>query len=271
MDISILLGLLGAIAGSATVIEKIIDLRKFVSRKKNYENIFIINNKIHHEFYASHKDIIKIRRKIILKDADFENVNNVKFAYEKCLNKEINELKIEINPIPDEKTLYKFLDTTVEIKNDHSRKLIFNSGLMSSLVQNYLSATDKKSIDRSTIVGIMLGKKISKYTKAFTCLFAGLALHMILVLLNLQQVNLTLIGILLLFISALSLNQKMLEYRIKRGYYGTNGYEVKEIVQFIQEHSDKTDFIDKNGTKKLLPAPEERIVKEEVVYGEVYS
>ncbi|MFA6899068.1 MAG: hypothetical protein WC256_02540 [Desulfurivibrionaceae bacterium] len=274
MDISIILSIIGVLAGSFATVDKFFNLGKFILRKKAYEKIFILNNNIRHEFYKdlskSKNDYINFHRKIILNDSDFKNVNNVKKAYEIYLDKDLKELKIKIKNTFHEEILFDYLNNTIEIKRDKTRKLFFNSGLISSLIQSYLSSTDKKSIDRNTIVGIMLGKKIDKYTKSFTCLFSGLGVHLLLVVLKMQQLSLPMVGILFLFIGALSLNQKMLEYRIKRGYYGTNGYEVKEIVQFIQSHSDKSDFIDKNGIKKLLPAPEEKIETELVVYGEAY-
>ena len=49
----------------------------------------------------------------------------------------------------------------------------------------------------------------------------------------------------------------ILAYRIKRGYYGTNQHEAKELLRFLIKHADKTDFSDGDGLKKIFPTPEE--------------
>ena len=76
------------------------------------------------------------------------------------------------------------------------------------------------------------------------------------------------LSIILIFIGALTLNQKVLDYRIKKGFYGTTAYEVKEIVEFVSEHSDKSDFTDSGQTKKLAPDSEE-MPREVILHGEV--
>jgi hypothetical protein len=41
---------------------------------------------------------------------------------------------------------------------------------------------------------------------------------------------------------ALFLNRKILDYRVRRGYYGATEYESREIIQFIVDHADDIDY-----------------------------
>jgi hypothetical protein len=58
----------------------------------------------------------------------------------------------------------------------------------------------------------------------------------------------------------------VLEYRIKKGLYGTNPYETKEIIQFIEEHSDKSDFIDGGKYKKLIQESDKDAIEDKIVW-----
>jgi hypothetical protein len=70
------------------------------------------------------------------------------------------------------------------------------------------------------------------------------------------------LSFLLLFISA---KEKLIEYRIRKGLFGTNRTEARELIDFIIKNSDNLDFTDSNGNlrRALLPeaadAAEERI------------
>lgn len=52
-------------------------------------------------------------------------------------------------------------------------------------------------------------------------------------------------------------NQILLNYRNKKGYYGTNYDEAKEIIYFIKKSS--SDDINKFGGKKILNEVEEQV------------
>jgi hypothetical protein len=60
----------------------------------------------------------------------------------------------------------------------------------------------------------------------------------------------------LFVLMAVFLNRYLLEYRLRKGFYGTTEYEAREVIDLILRHSDKSDFSDGEGLKKLFPEPE---------------
>ncbi len=208
---------------------------------KNYEifkRLIIKNNKL--------DDMEKIYIHIIFKG---------KYKDKEKLEKELdNNFKLDDNI----KKLYEFIyEDTINVKLLKYLKLFTGAGLIVAVLRNFLVALDKSSIDRNTIVGIMVGKRISRDSKAYALLVGSLMLYIIFSVSSVIEFNIIDILFFLLMIGALALNQKMLEIRIKKGMYGTNPYEVKEIIQFIEEHSEKSDFIDGKKIKKLIQDIEE--------------
>ena len=73
------------------------------------------------------------------------------------------------------------------------------------------------------------------------------------------QINLsTLPFVLLALLSLLIVKEVLIEYRIKKGIFGTNRTEAKALIEFIIKNSDDIDFTDSNGSlrRALLPAAE---------------
>ena len=132
------------------------------------------------------------------------------------------------------------------------------------------SVNDKKNTDKTTIIGVMLDRKISVYNRSYMNISLGITIYAILYLFGLiKEIDLYTISLSLMLVVTILVNQKILEYRIKKGYYGDNLYEMKEIISFITEHSDKNDFSDGDKLKKVFPELEEnkqKIFSEGVVY-----
>jgi hypothetical protein len=106
-----------------------------------------------------------------------------------------------------------------------------------------------------TIAGMLLGKKAKENSVAIFLGIIGIVLHLLFSLSPSIETNTTLLGVLVGFIAAVMINQKLLEFRITHGYYGKNSYEAKEMIEFLISHSDKSDFSDGDGIKKLFPLP----------------
>jgi signal transduction histidine kinase len=73
------------------------------------------------------------------------------------------------------------------------------------------------------------------------------------------QINLsTLPFVLLALLSLLIVKEVLIEYRIKKGIFGTNRTEARALIEFIIKNSDDIDFTDSNGSlrRALLPAAE---------------
>jgi hypothetical protein len=47
-----------------------------------------------------------------------------------------------------------------------------------------------------------------------------------------------------------SMKERILEYRISRGFYGSNTAEARDLIQFIIEHGDRIDFNDGSGLRR---------------------
>ncbi|WP_190287978.1 hypothetical protein, partial [Marichromatium sp. AB31] len=156
-------------------------------------------------------------------------------------------------------------------KNLIKFSIALNSGLINSLLQNLLSATDRTALDRSTIVGMLVGNKIKQDTKSYIYLLIALLIHLSMSVFSVVNINVYLITGLIFLIGALSINQKITEYRIRKGYYGGTPYEAREIIRYIEDHSNKNDFTDGDGKKKLFQNAEESTKKEVIVYGGAYQ
>ncbi|MCI5142119.1 MAG: hypothetical protein D3909_10455, partial [Candidatus Electrothrix sp. ATG1] len=68
-------------------------------------------------------------------------------------------------------------------------------------------------------------------------------------------------------LALLHLNQKIIEYRVRKGLYGKNEYEAREMIAYILSYSDKSDFSDGDKLKELFPETVEEESKEAAFEG----
>lgn len=132
-----------------------------------------------------------------------------------------------------------------------------NAGLVLATINSILSSTSRTSAKSSSILGLMLGKRMQSYTKAYCALTAALAVGVLLQFFEITRPP-HLLGILvpMALLIALLINQKALEFRVSRGFFGNNASEAAEFIRFLQAHSDKSDFNDGDKMKRLYPEPE---------------
>lgn len=130
-------------------------------------------------------------------------------------------------------------------------------------------ASRKKDID-ITIVGLMVGVKAKQNAMAYAFLFLALFVYFYVSRDVTYALDLVVLIIISALILALFINQKILEYRISKGLYGSNEYEAREILRFILSHTDKSNFSDGQGLKEILPTPElESSTDKETIEGAV--
>lgn len=258
-------------------LDKVISFLKFKKNKKNYESAlyvhkYVIRNWSKHQYIDAYKDTIK---RIIISENDIASEESIKNAYSHLLeeykNIDIGEVKQKIDDYYLMSAYFKSAIGPSANRFTNIPFIFFGSGLLSSLLQNILSATDKSALDRSTIVGMLVGRKIKQDTKSYIYLLIGLLVHISLYFFGVTDINIYLITGLIFLVGALSVNQKITEYRIRKGYYGSTPYEVREIIKYIEEHSDPNDFSDGDGKKALFQDAEESAEREEIVYGGVYQ
>ncbi|MCR9415162.1 hypothetical protein WKI44_08840 [Vibrio alginolyticus] len=138
-------------------------------------------------------------------------------------------------------------------RNSRYRKIWFflNSGLVDSVVKNIVYNEETTEIDKNTIIGMLVGEKIKKDTKSYIYIFLSFLIAILLPLTGVIEISYWLLAFLLFMFSMLALNQKVLEYRISNGLYGGNEYEAREIISYIENHSNPDDFYN-GGERKVF-------------------
>lgn len=135
--------------------------------------------------------------------------------------------------------------------------LLINSALITSVSSLYReSGADSLEKKRSnTIVGVMLLERLKKSAKLQLVLFLCLVINLLVSFLPSIEFSYFLLAVVSLFFLCIHADQQLIEHRIKKGWYGKNEYETKEIINFIISHSNKNDFNDSGELKRVIPLP----------------
>ena len=212
----------------------------------------------------------KVVRRIIFKDSDLAKIDNVQRAYELLVDLDLSKERSESDAIFNrlKGSLMDQYIETISVSAKPALWNIVNAGLVKAALNSKLTSFGATNVASSSILGIMLGKRMDTYGRAYSFLLAALGLGALIQLTGLSESRL-LLGIIapLFFLAALALNQKLLEYRVNKGYFGSNASEAAEVIQFVKSHSDKSDFSDEDKMKKILPDTKLDEEKELIVYG----
>ena len=273
MDLVLLIAVLSGVVASGLAFEKVKELVKFLSRKEKYDRALGLHEKLMK--IISEDDYLRVKseiiKRIIIGDKDIDSEDGMKNAYseiyEKIKEKEFNEFDIAIS---DYRYIEKLL---IQIKVDKIGGFItaVNSGLINSLVKNVVSATDRSAINRSTIVGMLVGKRMKSDAKSYAYLMSALVIYTISSVFGLGSYSAYFYLFIFTMLSGLMINQKVLEYRITKGLYGSNSYEAREIIGYIEDHSDPDDFYNGDDRKRIFQEAVEDAPREEIVYGGAYQ
>ncbi|MFT6910312.1 MAG: hypothetical protein ACJAS1_007040 [Oleiphilaceae bacterium] len=120
------------------------------------------------------------------------------------------------------------------------------------------SETEKKA---KTVVGLMISDKMRKSSRAQLFLFLALIVNISGSLVLDNSISSFVMVFVSLLLLCIQIDHKLIEYRVNKGWYGKNEFETLEIIEFIIAHSDKNDFNDSGGLKKVITQP--KIVAEE--------
>lgn len=115
------------------------------------------------------------------------------------------------------------------------------------------STKDKKT---NTIVGVMLLEKAKKGAIQQLIIILCVLFYTLIAWLTESDINPLVLLFLFLLLLAIFLDQKLMELRIRKGWYGSNEFETRELIEFISLHSNMDDFSDGNGAKRIIPNPE---------------
>lgn len=272
MDPITLIAMLSGAVASSLALQKFKELVNFLSRKEKYDKALGLHEKLIK--IISKDDHSKVKsetiKRIIIDDKDIDNENFIKNAYseiyEKIKEKEFNDIDIEVS---DYRYVKKFM---IQIKAGESGRFAtaVNSGLIDSLLKNFVSSTDRSAINRSTIVGMLVGKRMKSDAKSYAYLISALVIYTVSSVFGLGSFSAYFYFFIFTMLSGLMVNQKVLEYRITKGLYGSNSYEAREIIRYIEEHTDPDDFYDGDDRKRIFQEAVEDAPREEIVYGGAY-
>lgn len=136
--------------------------------------------------------------------------------------------------------------------------IVSTFGLLINFVSDNVikKLTSKKANSRNvqdvTIIGLFFRKKMQSHLLAYFILFFVIAIYLLLNKIFSMTYSSYFILILSCFTLILFINQKVIEYRVNKGFYGTNEHEAREIIRFIIKHSK--DFDNFTGLK-IFPDP----------------
>ncbi|ELR8747576.1 hypothetical protein QRL21_004261 [Vibrio vulnificus] len=248
MDISILAAIAAAISGVASLISQWLSARKLERKRKEYDELIraykekITSDKLGKndpEFYKKWSEVVA--RSVVEQTAS----EVVTYKMLLHLNKNIRILG-RASSLNNKSRLYKHV------------WVFLNSGLVNTVLDNSIKSDSVSEIDKSTVIGMLLGDRMQKDTKSYIYLAIALLASFLFPLFSGLEINFWVVGAVLVMFSLLTLNHKIIEYRVSKGYYGSNEYEVREIISYIERHSDPDDF-DSTGRKKVFQTdlPEE--------------
>ncbi|MFM5568164.1 hypothetical protein [Aeromonas veronii] len=241
MDISILAAIAAAISGVVALISQWLSARKLERKRKEYDELIqtykekITSDKLGKndpEFYRKWSEVVA--RSFVRQTAS----EVVTYKMLLHLNKNIRILG-RASSLNNKSRLYKHI------------WVFLNSGLVNTVLDNSIKSDSVSEIDKSTVIGMLLGDRMQKDTKSYIYLAIALLASFLFPLLSGLEINFWVVGAVLVMFSLLTLNHKVIEYRVSHGYYGSNEYEVREIISYIERHSDPDDF-DSTGWKKVF-------------------
>ncbi|MDH6024946.1 hypothetical protein [Vibrio splendidus] len=132
----------------------------------------------------------------------------------------------------------------------------FSSLVIATLSLESLKDTSKARTN--TVVGMMLKEKLDGSNKNCLLIIAGLIAYICLAFFNLVQFHFTAFIIPLCLLVAMYLDQHLIIYRVKKGWYGRNEYETREIINYVIAHAKPEDFNNDGGLKTLMDKPERK-------------
>ncbi|WP_318506777.1 hypothetical protein [Photobacterium leiognathi] len=267
--LSLIVVLIGSLISIIALLSKCFSVKKLKKKRKEYEKEIIINS-----YYRYSKKVFDESN--IEKILSSKNYSGISF--DKYISELIKEAGSEIE------SPYTTLNKTHEVlqvigranrlkeKKKGYRKIwfLFNSGLLDSIVKSVIYNEDKSSINKNTVIGMLVGNKMKQDTKSYLFIIGALLLHVSFSLFGVVSLNYWLMSFLLFMFSGLTLNQKVLEYRIRNGFYGTNEYEAREIISFIDQNADDNDF-GNGGDKKLFQETDKFNSYETGIYGGLFN
>lgn len=122
----------------------------------------------------------------------------------------------------------------------------------------------KKIKKQDSVIEELFIKKKKTYNHAIKLMFIAALLYCIINIIFDINIKNEVIILLDIVVVLMIISQLLISYRIKKGYFGTNYDEAKEILIYLIENNDKNDKnsgkkifneIDENKAKDIVPVP----------------
>lgn len=215
----------------------------------------------------------KTRRRVLITPSELDSSDSVCRTYEILLEKDLSKDHELVRRLVDQLTSQQSaLDTferTIDAKQRTTAWKVVNAGLIQAAIASKLSDLGSEKASGSSILGLMLGRRMDAYARAYAYSLASLVVGLLLYLF-LGEAGVTYLSVIvpLVLLLGLTANQRLLQFRVSRGYFGNNASEAAEFIRFIQSHSDKSDFNDGDRMRRLLPEQERDACEKVVIVGQ---
>jgi hypothetical protein len=133
---------------------------------------------------------------------------------------------------------------------------LYDEPFMSRLYKDVQSLLEIDAKLKETIIGFLLNERRKRIFILILSLLASSAVYLLASYLRKRSVEVSVVLLLVFLLLAGILNQYLSEYRLRKGYYGMNESEAREIIRMILEYKNKSDFSGGNGQRKAFPEPE---------------
>ncbi len=138
--------------------------------------------------------------------------------------------------------------------------------LIRRIIEKIFNVTSKITVDdKGKYISLMFSRDNRAENRKIKYLLLCFLVILIISQYLFMKYSYEVISVVLIFLVSLFIKEQLLGYRIRKGLFGTNRTEARELIDFIIKNSDNLDFTDSNGNlrRALLPeaadAAEERI------------
>ena len=151
-----------------------------------------------------------------------------------------------------DKTIKRVYIIYIDVFNPFFSLLVKTLVLSDSLVRERRQAKIREIYPKLSVVKIIQKRREDKiYQARYLLLIATLFCILSNIFFDLGISNFFPVIFIATFI-LLNLESFLFDYRIRKGWYGTNETEAREIVKFILDNSDNIDFTDGGSTKSVI-------------------
>lgn len=179
-------------------------------------------------------------------------MTQIKHMYE--TKKLINKLELEIqkNTAPGFKMkLQRISDVILQGQEKKVRNIIILSRILEIVLEEKENVEKESYLSKKqrSIVEEIYYKNIEKYNRASIIIYMSIIIYYCINIFFSNNIKIEVVILLYVFWALTLILRFLIGYRVKRGYYGTNYGESKEILYYLAENRDKND---KNSGKKIF-------------------